>query len=136
MTVCTAITCIDGRFHRPVVKFLRRRLRAGVVDLVTEAAAVRVLAQQRDVGAIESIMRGVRTSVHFHESRLVAVVAHDDCAANAVPSDHQIEQVASSAHHVKRRFPETRVVGLWVDRRGRVRVVWDGGNGEGTSDRG
>ncbi len=91
--------------------------------MVTEPGAVKVLAEQKDQAALEAIERGVRASVRFHESRGIAVVAHHDCSANSADYLGQIDQTRLAVNQIKRRFPETTVLGLWVDERGRVGLV-------------
>ena len=123
-TLCsTAVTCIDGRFHQPVLRFMRRSLRTPTVDLITSPGVVRLLHDGVDPAAISGVLEAVRISIHLHESRTIAVVGHDDCGANKVPPDVHLGHVRSAVEVVKRRFPETNVVGLFVDLRGRVEPV-------------
>ena len=121
MTV--AINCIDGRVQLPVLRFLKRRYRSPFVDVVTEPGPSRVLADQRDAAAVESIVRRVRASIRYHEARLIAVVAHHDCAASPLDQAGHQPLLEASVDWVSRQFPETETVGLWVDERWRVSMV-------------
>ena len=120
---CTAVNCIDGRTHLPVAKHLRRLGRVRHVDMVTCPGPARTLAEQHDRAAIEMIFRGVRASLHHHESRLVAVAAHHDCAASPVDREVQLGHVETAVAALRRRFQDVSVLGLWVDGRGRVTTV-------------
>lgn len=113
---CTAINCIDGRTQMPVLKFLRGHFSA-FVDLVTEPGAVRVLSEQTDPAAVESIVGRVRASVHFNESRHITLVAHHDCRANPADRDQQIAQLRDGIAFLERQFPEAEVHGVWVNER-------------------
>ena len=55
-----------------------------------------------------------------HGSQFVAVVAHWDCTGNPVPEDRQKEHLDLAVRSVAARYPNVRVLGLWVDSRGSV----------------
>ncbi len=118
MTTCkvrfaTAINCMDGRAQLPVNEWLRCNHGADYVDTVTEPGPVRLLAEGRDA-VVESIRKRVAVSVERHGSRVIAVVAHWDCAGNPVPEPDQLCQLAKSVELVQTWYPDVTVVGLWL----------------------
>lgn len=115
MEFCTAINCMDGRVQLPVIGFLRERLGARYVDVVTEPGPSRILALHDDVRLVGSILRRVDISVERHGSGAIAVVAHHDCAGNPVGDEEQIDHLQEAVRLVSSRYPELEVIGLWVD---------------------
>jgi hypothetical protein len=91
--------------------------------MVTEAGPVRPLADTVDSEAKNSIVRRVGVSIEAHNSRVVSVVAHEDCAGNPVGRDEQLEQLAESARFVAKHFPDVLTIGLWVSEHGDITEV-------------
>ena len=87
----TAICCIDGRIQEPVKDWLIATYKADFVDTITEPGVEKVLADDLSYG--EFIKEKVMISVNFHQSKVIAVVGHYDCAANPVGRDVHIAQI-------------------------------------------
>ena len=92
MNFATAINCMDGRVQLPVIKWISEKYGVDYVDMVTEAGPVKILADNGDAVLQESIRKRVEISVNKHGSKIVAIVAHFDCAGNPVEKDIQIGQ--------------------------------------------
>jgi carbonic anhydrase len=114
MSFCTAITCIDGRAHLPVIEYLQRRFDVDYVDLVTAPGVVAVVSGAEADGAAESVYRRVGVSIEAHQSVGIAVVAHHDCAANQVSQEIQLSQLWNAVENISARFPGVGVVALWI----------------------
>ena len=114
-TFCTAINCIDGRTQLPLIKWLSKTWDIEHVDLVTEAGAVKVLANAPESSEAESIYRRVEVSIRAHDSRAIAIAAHHDCAGNPVPDEQQIDQLKSCLDILAKRYPDLEALALWVD---------------------
>ena len=107
-----ALTCTDGRISQLVQEQLREEWGVDVVDLVTlpaPEAAVPDLPEQH------AVWDALRISVQQHGSTRVAVVAHTDCAANAVAIDTRREQVRDAVFEVRDVVPRADVTGWLVD---------------------
>ena len=107
-----ALTCIDGRISEVVQQQLRGEWGVDFVDVVTlpgPEAAVPELPDQH------AVWDALRISVQRHGSTRVAVVAHTDCAANAVELDTRREQVRATVVEVRDVLPRTDVTGWLVD---------------------
>ncbi len=115
MHFVTTVNCMDGRVQLPVINYLRERFDVPYVDSVTEAGPVRVLAENAESPETASILRRVGVSVGQHDSKVVAVIAHADCAGNSVDDATQRDQLRTSVALIAANYPGTRVLGLWLD---------------------
>ena len=116
MSFCTAISCIDGRVHLPLISFMQERFGVQYVDLVTEPGVVAVLSAEPDSERSAFIFSKVDVSVTKHEPKAIAVVAHDDCAGNPISESDQMRQLTESIRQLKARYPDQKIVALWIDR--------------------
>jgi len=122
----TAINCMDGRVQVPVIEYIKTRYQVDFVDMITEAGPIFALSQSGEDNIAESIRKRAELSVQKHRSRLIALVAHDDCAGNPVGKDAQIQQVRLALRNVAAWDIGVQVVGLWIDEHGGVeKVGWD-----------
>jgi hypothetical protein len=120
----TAITCIDGRIQMPVREWLRGFAQVDYVDMVTTPGSNAALAQGPDP-LIEHLRQSVMISVTAHHSRVVAVTGHYDCAAYPVSREQHIADIVAAGRLVAAWGLPVRVVGLWVNDRWQVELVWD-----------
>lgn len=113
---CTAINCIDGRVQMPVINHLKDHYGADYVDMITEPGPVSVLTDEKKFRQADSIIYRVGLSIKVHKSKLIAIVAHYNCAGNPVHKSHQLVQLKDSVKIVKQNFLRAHILGLWVDR--------------------
>jgi len=111
----TAINCMDGRVQIPVIEWLKRQYGVDYVDMITEPGPERLLAEGKDQTGTESIQKRLEISVARHNSNLVAVVGHHDCAGNPAGKETQLEQILAAIRTVESWNLEVRVIGLRVD---------------------
>lgn len=111
----TAINCIDGRTHIPVIEYLRVQFGVDYVDLVTEPGPNKILAENWNKTTVNSIKDRIRISFERHDSNLIAIVGHHDCAGNPTGEDNQKQQILSAMNSVKSWNFDVQVIGLWVD---------------------
>ncbi len=123
MSFCTTINCMDGRTQLPVNEYLREQLVVDYVDTITEAGPVLILAEQQDSQAAESILERVNISVNKHGSKSIALVAHHDCAGNPANKDTQLTQLKTATQWLAGKYPDVKVIGLWVDSNWETTVV-------------
>lgn len=115
MSFCTAVNCIDGRVQLPVIEFLKKRFGVDYIDNVTEAATVHILAGETNRRQVQSIIDRIDISIKSHKSKGIAVVAHHDCAGNAIDKQKQLEQLDVSVKFIRSQYPAIETIGLWVD---------------------
>lgn len=102
---------MDGRTQEPVIKYLKNKYQADHVDMITEPGIVKLLADNN----FGNIQEKINISVNKHGSKLIAIVAHDDCAGNPVNKEAQIEQLNKGQKLVSPRYPGIKVIKLWID---------------------
>jgi hypothetical protein len=85
----TAINCIDGRTQRPVIDFIQNTFDIDYVDMLTEPGPNKILSEDKERGVIESLRKKVKISIDKHNSGLIVIVAHYDCAGNPENEDAQ-----------------------------------------------
>ena len=123
MSFGTVINSIDGRVQIPVVNFLLERFGVSYLDVITELAPSKILADQADQARVAAIMQRLNVSMLEHGSRQFAVVAHYDCPGNPVGRSEQIEQLRKSIDFLKESYPGLEVIGLWLPSQWRVEEV-------------
>lgn len=115
MSFCTVVNCMDGRVQLPVIRYLQDRFEVLYVDSITEAGPVKSLAKPVDETVSQSILRRVAVS-REHGSKVVAVIAHDDCAGNPEDETTQRRQLEEAVDLMAGRFPDMLILGLWLSR--------------------
>ncbi len=118
----TAINCIDGRAHYPVKIWLKASFDAEFVDRITEPGVDKLLADGA-ADVIEGIKQQVLISVNAHDSKIVAVVGHHDCAANPVSETQHRQDIGVAVATVQAWGLPVQVIGLWVNSEWQVEVV-------------
>jgi len=115
---------MDGRVQEPVMKWLRAHFDVQWVDKITEAGPVAALAAE-DQEIMTAICRRVDVSIAAHESRGIAIAAHDGCAGMPLHLSIEVEQTMAreAAVHLQERYPALPVLALWVDDSGVVTVL-------------
>ena len=119
----TAINCMDGRVQIPVIEWLKRQYQVDYVDMITEPGPERLLAEAEDKVIIETIKKRLEISVNRHNSELVAIVGHHDCAGNPADKETRLAQVLAAIKTVESWQHNINVIGLWVDGNRKVHEV-------------
>jgi carbonic anhydrase len=83
--------------------------------MITEPGPIRVLAENRDKAALESIKRRVEISTGKHGSEHIVIIGHHDCAGNPVQKETQLKQILGSIKTVQSWVSKVEIIGLWVD---------------------
>ncbi|MBN2641918.1 MAG: hypothetical protein JXR78_09705 [Victivallales bacterium] len=81
------------------------------------------MSDESDPFSRESILRRVNTSIRAHNTKLLFVSAHYDCAANPVPEAVQFLELNTAATVLGRIYPDMKIVKLWLDEHFSVLVV-------------
>jgi len=112
----TAINCIDGRVQKPVAEYIQKSFSVDYVDMITEPGPNKILSESKDVNIIEFLKKKVEISVEKHNSQIIAVVAHYDCAGNPESSDVQKEHLRKAVSIIASwGFPVKKIIALWLD---------------------
>ena len=119
----TAINCMDGRVQTPVIEWLKKRYPVDYVDMITEPGPEKLLDEDKNPAAIESIQKRLEISLARHNSNLVAIAGHHDCAGNPADPETKRQQILSAIKTVRAWHHEVDVIGLWVDESWAVQQV-------------
>lgn len=119
----TAINCMDGRVQIPVIEWLTGQYCVDYVDMITEPGPNRLLAEGKDQAVLESVQKRIEISITRHNSKLVAIVGHHDCAGNPVDKETQLKQILDAIKTVESWNLEVQVTGLWIDANWQVHKV-------------
>lgn len=114
---------MDGRVQLPVVEYIKRDYAVDYVDMITEPGPNKILSENADRTLIESIKRRVAVSTEVHNSKLIAIVGHYDCAGNPVDKETQQSHILTSINTVKSWEFEAQVIGLCVDENWHVAII-------------
>ena len=74
--------------------------------------------------ASASIRRRLEISVNRHNSKLVAIAGHHDCAGNPIDKETQLEQIHAAMNTVESWNFKVEFIGLRVDENWEVREVY------------
>ncbi|MCJ7515093.1 MAG: hypothetical protein MUO89_03860 [Dehalococcoidia bacterium] len=119
----TAINCMDGRVQMPANEWIRKKFSVDYIDTITEPGPNKILAENKDSAAINSIKQRVAISVNKHGSRCIAVLGHHDCAGNPVDKESQLAHIKSAVKTVNSWGFLVQTIGLWVDENWQVNEV-------------
>ena len=111
----TAINCMDGRVQPAIYRYIKDKYKVDYVDTITLAGPVKVIASKIGGSLIRDLRFRVDISIHQHQSRIIAVVGHTDCAGAHEPDHLQKKQLIRSVKKIKHWYPEAEVIGLWLD---------------------
>ncbi|MCX7761879.1 MAG: hypothetical protein N2252_03450 [Candidatus Kryptonium sp.] len=120
----TAINCMDGRTQIPVIEWLKENYKVDYVDMITEPGPDGVLSKNIDNQIIESLRRKAEISAYKHNSKIIVIAGHHDCAGNPVDKDTHINQIKLSVQTIKSwGLPFEKVIGLWVNENWEIEKV-------------
>ena len=112
---CTSIHCMDGRIQEPIITFLKEHYNIEYVDTITEPGPCKILAENSNKILVSSIIDRVKISIRKHNSKLIAISGHHDCAGNPCDKEMQKDQIKRSIKYCKNLYPDIEVIGLWID---------------------
>jgi len=120
----TAINCIDGRVQKPVAEYIQKGFGVDYVDMITEPGPNKILSEGKDAHVIGSLKKKVEISVEKHNSRIIAIVGHYDCAGNPESKDMQKEHLRKAVNVIASwGFPAKKIIALWLDEDFRPNIV-------------
>jgi len=123
MNFCISVHCLDGRVQEPVIKYLKENYIVSYVDTITEAGPIKIISENKEKSAIDSIIEKINISIKIHGSKVIAVSGHYDCAGNPVDEKVQRKQIRLSIKNLKKYFPGIQIVGLWINNEWKVNKV-------------
>lgn len=119
----TAINCIDGRCHEPVIGFMKHKYNVDGVDMVTFPGVDGVLSSSKNLDVITLIRSAVSISLEKHGSRVLAIIGHFDCAGNPGDKEHHYSHITKAVQEVTSWSLNAEIIGLYVNDKRQIEVV-------------
>lgn len=116
----TSVSCMDGRIQIPLINWIKENFSVDYVDTITEPGIDKQVADNTD---LESIKTKVGISINKHESELIVVSGHYDCAGNPVSNEEHITQIKKGIEVISSWNLGVKVVGVWVDDTWKINTV-------------
>lgn len=116
----TSVSCMDGRIQIPLTNWIKENFSVDYVDTITEPGIDKLVADNTD---LESIKNKVGISINKHESELIVVSGHYDCAGNPVSNEEHITQIKKGIEVISSWNLGVKVVGVWVDDTWKINTV-------------
>ena len=116
----TSVSCMDGRIQIPLTNWIKENFSVDYVDTITEPGIDKLVADNTD---LESIKTKVGISINKHESELIVVSGHYDCAGNPVSNEEHITQIKKGIEVISSWNLGVEVVGVWVDDTWKINTV-------------
>ena len=117
----TSVSCMDGRIQIPLTNWIKENFSVDYVDTITEPGIDKLVADNTD---LESIKIKVGISINKHESELIVVSGHYDCAGNPVSNEEHITQIKKGIEVISSWNLRVNVVGVWVDDTWKINTVY------------
>lgn len=111
----TLINCMDGRVQIPVNEYIRKNYDIDYVDTITIPGPDKIIFESNDKVLLEFIKKCLEISINKHNSRLIALSGHCDCAGNPVSSETHIEHLKRAVSVLKSWFNNIEIIGIWVN---------------------
>lgn len=121
----TMLNCMDGRTQEPVINWIKDKYKLDVIDAPNPAGPTNMILNGSEE-IKNHYKEEVLISVNGHNSRHVVIVAHQECAANPISDEEQIEQIKKACESVKKEWniPEgVHIIGLWLTKK--TDLDWD-----------
>jgi len=116
----TSVSCMDGRIQIPLTNWIKENFSVDYVDTITEPGIDKLIADNTD---LESIKTKVAISINKHESELIVVSGHYDCAGNPVSNEEHITQIKKGIEVISSWNLGVKIVGVWVDDTWKINTV-------------
>jgi hypothetical protein len=111
---------MDGRIQEPIIQYLKNKYKALYIDTITEPGPCKIIADSTDKTTIDSIIKRLNISMNKHNSKLIAISSHYDCAANPSNQKEKKTQIKISVEFIKKNYPQIQIVGLWINKQWKV----------------
>lgn len=114
---------MDGRVQLPIIEYIRNKYGVDHVDIITEPGPNKMLAENKDAERISAIKQRVDISVNKHNSKLIAISGHHDCAGNPLDKEAQVKHIKEAIKLIDSWGYKVKTIGLWIDENWEVGIV-------------
>ena len=110
----TSINCIDGRIQIPISNWIKQKYFVDYVDVISHPGSDKVIGE-KIIEGIAEIKSKVLVSINAHNSKLIVISGHHDCAGNPVSKEMHMTQIKKSINLIKSWDCPVTVIGIWVN---------------------
>jgi hypothetical protein len=110
----TSINCIDGRIQMPISNWIKQKYFVDYVDVISHPGSDKVIGE-KIIEGIAEIKSKVLVSINAHNSKLIVISGHHDCAGNPVSKETHMTQIKKSINLIKSWDYPVTVIGIWVN---------------------
>ena len=110
----TSINCIDGRIQIPISNWIKQKYFVDYVDVISHPGSDKVIGE-KIIEGITEIKSKVLVSINAHNSKLIVISGHHDCAGNPVSKEMHMTQIKKSINLIKSWDYPVTVIGIWVN---------------------
>ena len=114
MIFATSINCIDGRIQLPVSNWIKQKYSVDYVDVITHPGSDKIIGE-KNIEGISEIKTKTLVSINAHNSKLVVISGHHDCAGNPVSKEMHLIQIKKSINIIKSWNCPVTVIGVWIN---------------------
>ncbi|MCL5674646.1 MAG: hypothetical protein M1501_02725 [Candidatus Omnitrophica bacterium] len=112
MGFATCLNCIDGRVQIPVINWIKKNYGIDYVDMITDPGMDGILANENK--DINNILLKIEISIEKHNSSILFLAGHYDCAGNPVDDKSHKKDIGIAVDRLKNLIPFVRIIGLWI----------------------
>jgi carbonic anhydrase len=124
MKFATCLNCIDGRVQIPVIDWITKNYDVNYVDMITEPGMDNIISDKNQ--DISEIYRKMSVTIAKHNSEIIFIVGHYDCAANPVSEKTHKKQISRSVKIINDYQLFKQVIGIWVTGEFSIEKVCEG----------
>ena len=114
MIFATSINCIDGRIQLPISNWIKQKYSVDYVDVITHPGSDKIIGE-KNIEGISEIKSKTLVSINAHNSKLVVISGHHDCAGNSVSKETHLTQIKKSINIIKSWNCPVTVIGVWIN---------------------
>jgi len=114
MIFATSINCIDGRIQLPISNWIKQKYSVDYVDVITHPGSDKIIGE-KNIEGISEIKSKTLVSINAHNSKLVVISGHHDCAGNPVSKEMHLTQIKKSINIIKSWNWPVTVIGVWIN---------------------
>ncbi len=122
MIFATSINCIDGRIQLPISNWIKQKYSVDYVDVITHPGSDKIIGE-KNIEGISEIKTKTLVSINAHNSKLVVISGHHDCAGNPVSKETHLTQIKKSISIIKSWNCPVTVIGVWINEQWEIEEV-------------
>jgi hypothetical protein len=122
MIFATSINCIDGRIQLPISNWIKQKYSVDYVDVITHPGSDKIIGE-KNIEGISEIKTKTLVSINAHNSKLVVISGHHDCAGNPVSKGTHLAQIKKSISIIKSWNCPVTVIGVWINEQWEIEEV-------------